>query len=140
MLNIMQFARKLRQNNYTDNTNSFFPSALAIENDRAAAILAQRVLRKKRASAELMHAHDATSCAFRLIDRSADRWILRTRETIFTSAPRRALTIGLVIINNVALKENELLRVAITMLNAAAQLSMMLQNKYHLSKRSFIGD
>jgi len=132
----MQFARKLRQNNYADNTNSFFPYTL-IENDKTAAILAQR---KKQASAELMHAHDATSCAFRLIDRSADRWILRTRETIFTSAPRRALTIGLVIINYVALKENELLRVAITMLNAVAQLSMMLQNKYHLSKRSFIGD
>lgn len=49
------------------------------------------------------------------------------RETIFTSAracahTRRgiALTIGVAIINYVALRENELPRVAITMLNAAA--------------------
>lgn len=64
------------------------------------------------------------------------------REKPYLQAPRhrRALTIRLAIINYVALKENELLWVAITMLNAAAQLSMMLQNKYYLSKRSFIGD
>lgn len=136
----MQFAGKLRRDNYAVLIiqMTFFPP-LSLRQDKTAAILVQR---KKQTSAALTHAHDATSCAFRLIDRSADRWILRTRETIFTSAPRhrRALTIGLAIINYVALKENELLWVAITMLNAAARLSMMLQNKYHLSKRSFIGD
>lgn len=51
MLNIMQFARKLRQNNYADNTNSFFPSTL-IENDKTAAILAQR---KKRVLSSCTH-------------------------------------------------------------------------------------
>lgn len=136
----MQFARKLRRDNYAALIiqMAFFPPL----SSRTTRQLPSSRKRKKRASAALTHAHDATSCAFRLIDRSADRWILRTRETIFTSAPRhrRALTIGLAIINYVALKENELLRVAITMLNAAARLSMMLQNKYHLSKRSFIGD
>jgi len=52
---------------------------------------------------------------------------------------RIALTIGVAIINYVARKENELPRRAITILNAAVRLSMMLQNKYRLSNGSFVG-
>lgn len=136
-LNIVQFAQKLRWDNYAVLIiqMAFFPPLswrMTRQLPSSCSERSKRVLRS-RTHTTRRRVHSVWS-----IDPRIDGSYVR--EKPYLQAPRRALTIGLAIINYVAQKENELLWVAITMLNAAAQLSMMLQNKYHLSKRSFIGD
>jgi len=137
--NIAQFAQKPRWDNYAVLIiqMAFFPPLSLRTTRQLPSSCSERSKRVLRSRTHTMRrrVHSVWS-----IDSRIDGSYVREKPYLQAPWHRRALTIGLVIINYVALKENKLLRVAITMLNAAAQLSMMLQNKYYLSKRSFIGD